>query len=288
MSILIDKTSRVLVQGITGREGLYHTTRMFSYGTNVVAGTSPGRCGEWVLDKKVPVFDTVKQAVDSTAANTSVIFVPAFSCADAILESIDAGMSRIICITEGIPLKDMMVVKSLLDRSSSRLIGPNSPGVLSPGQALAGIIPGKIGLPGNVGVVSRSGTLTYEVVAALKKVGVGVSTCVGIGGDPILGTSFLDILDMFEADPHTNKIVLIGEIGGNEEERAAEFITAHVTKPVFAYIAGKSAPEGRRMGHASAIVEGKTGSAETKTEELMSAGVRVVDYPEQIAGLCLN
>lgn len=283
MSILVDNNSRILVQGITGREGLYHCERMYEYGHNVVAGTSPGRGGDWVLDGKIPVFDMVADAVASTAADTSVIFVPAYFAADAIIESIEAGLHRIICISEGIPIKDMMIVRSILENSDSRLIGPNSPGVLTPGQAKAGIIPENIAIPGRVGVVSRSGTLTYEVVLALKKASIGVSTCIGIGGDPILGTNFVDCLDMFEADPHTDQIVLIGEIGGNDEERAAEFIANHVTKPVFAYVAGRSAPEGRRMGHAGAIIEGKTGSAKSKMEILMRAGVHLVSYPEEIA-----
>ncbi|MFZ3070367.1 MAG: succinate--CoA ligase subunit alpha [Anaerolineaceae bacterium] len=283
MSILIDNKSRILVQGITGREGLYHSERMHEYGHNVVAGTSPGRGGDWVLDGKIPVFDTVRDAIDSTDANTSVIFVPAYYAADAIMESIDARVRRIICISEGIPIRDMMIVRSLLENSDSRLIGPNSPGVLTPGQAKAGIIPGNIAIPGNVGVVSRSGTLTYEVVLALKKAGIGVSSCIGIGGDPILGTNFVDCLDMFEADPHTDQIVLIGEIGGNDEELAAEFISNHVTKPVYAYIAGRSAPENRRMGHAGAIIEGKSGSAKSKMEILMRAGVQLFSYPEEIS-----
>lgn len=283
MSILLNEEARILVQGITGREGLYHSQRMHAYAKNVVAGTSPGHGGEWVLGDKVPVFDTVQDAKDSTQADTSVIFVPAFAAADAILESIQAEMRLIVCISEGIPIKDMLKIRTLLEQSETRLIGPNSPGILSPGKAKAGIIPDSIAIPGRFGVVSRSGTLTYEVVQALKSVGVGVSTCVGIGGDPIVGTSFVECLDMFESDPHTDQIILIGEIGGNEEELAAEFIMNQVTKPVYAYIAGRTAPENRRMGHAGAIIEGSTGSARSKVETLLRAGVQMFSYPEEIA-----
>jgi len=283
MTVLLNEQARILVQGITGREGLYHSERMHAYAKNVVAGTSPGHGGEWVLDYKVPVFDTVQDAKESTQADTSVIFVPAFHAADAIMESIEAEIRLIVCISEGIPIKDMLKVRALLEQSDSRLIGPNSPGILTPGIAKAGIIPGSIAIPGKVGVVSRSGTLTYEVVQALKKAGVGVSTCVGIGGDPIVGTSFVECLDLFESDPHTDQIILIGEIGGNEEELAAEFILNQVTKPVYAYIAGRTAPENRRMGHAGAIIEGKTGSARSKIEALLRAGVQLFSYPEEIA-----
>ena len=283
MTILLNEDARILVQGITGREGLYHSQRMHAYAKNVVAGTSPGNGGEWVLGDKVPVFDTVQDAKDSTQADTSVIFVPAFAAADAILESIQAEMRLIVCISEGLPIKDMLKIRTLLEQSESRLIGPNSPGILSPGKAKAGIIPDSIVIPGRVGVVSRSGTLTYEVVQALKNAGVGVSTCVGIGGDPIVGTSFVECLDMFESDPHTNQIILIGEIGGNEEELAAEFIMNQVTKPVYAYVAGRTALENRRMGHAGAIIEGSTGSARSKVETLLRAGVQLFSYPEEIA-----
>lgn len=285
MSILIDKKTKLLVQGITGREGLFHTDQMMKYGTNVVAGTRPGKGGEWVLDSKVPVFDSVKIAVEATGANTSIVFVPARFAADAMLEAADAGLALIVCLTEHIPVKDMMRVRNYLDRKDTRLVGPNCPGLLTPGESKVGIIPGDISMKGNVGVVSRSGTLTYEVLYALKQVGVGVSTCVGIGGDPINGTSFIDTLRLFEGDPQTDKVVLIGEIGGSDEEKAAEYIQDHMTKPVYAFIAGKTAPPGKRMGHAGAIVEGKAGTAEDKIRSLEAAGAQVADHPEQIAEL---
>ncbi|HML20479.1 MAG TPA: succinate--CoA ligase subunit alpha [Aggregatilinea sp.] len=283
MAILVDSNTKLLVQGITGREGLFHTEQMIEYGTNVVGGVTPGKGGEWVLGK--PVFDTVKAARESTGANASIIYVPAAFAADAIYESIDAGIDLIVCITEGLPVRDMMRVRSQLDQSSSRLIGPNCPGLLTPGQAKVGIMPGHIATPGNVGVVSRSGTLTYEVVYALTQRGIGQSTCVGIGGDPVNGTNFIDVLAMFEDDPQTEKVVLIGEIGGTDEEKAAAFIASHMTKPVVAFIAGQTAPPGRRMGHAGAIVEGGAGTAADKVAALHSAGVKVAQHPEQIADL---
>ena len=283
MSILVDKATRLLVQGITGHEGLFHTQQMIEYGTNVVAGVSPGHGGEWVLDGKVPVFDSVKLAVDVTAANTSVIFVPARSAADAILEAADAGIALVVCITEGIPVQDMIRVRMYLQQKHTRLIGPNCPGILTTGEAKVGIIPGDIAISGNIGVVSKSGTLTYETVNALKRVDLGISTCVGIGGDPINGTGFVEILEMFEDDPHTDKVVLIGEIGGSEEERAAAMISQSMTKPVVAFIAGQSAPAGRRMGHAGAIIEGNLGLASEKIKALEEAGVRVAKFPEEIA-----
>ncbi len=285
MSILIDKNTRLLVQGITGKEGKFHTQAMVEYGTNVVAGTSPGKGGEWVLDGKIPVFDSVKFAVEATGANTSVIFVPAPFAVDAIYEAADAGLPLIVCITESIPVQAMMRVRSYLDQKGVRLVGPNCPGLLSPGKSKVGIIPGDIAIPGEVGVVSRSGTLTYEVLYALKQVGVGVSTCVGIGGDPINGTSFLDVLALFEADPQTQKIVLIGEIGGTDEEQAAEFIAHHLSKPVVAFIAGQTAPPGKRMGHAGAIVEGGSGLAADKIKALEAEGVKVARHPEEIPSL---
>lgn len=285
MSILVDKDTRLLVQGITGREGSFHSQQMLDYGTQVVAGTRPGKGGEWVLDGKVPVFDSVKIAMKTTGANTSIIFVPARFAADAMLEAADAGLKLIVCLTEHIPVKDMMRVRNFLDQKDSRLIGPNCPGLLTPGEAKVGIIPGDISMPGNVGVVSRSGTLTYEVLYALKKVGIGVSTCVGIGGDPVNGTSFIDVLKLFEGDPQTDKVVLIGEIGGADEERAADFIRDHMTKPVYAFIAGKTAPPGKRMGHAGAIVEGNAGTAAEKIKALKDAGAQVTDHPEEIAEL---
>jgi len=285
MSILIDKNTRLLVQGITGNEGLFHTQQMVAYGTNVVAGVRPGKGGEWVLEGKIPVFDSAKIAIEATGANTGVIFVPARFASDAIFEEADAGLSLIVCITEGIPVQDMMRVRNYLDQKGVRLVGPNCPGLLTPGEAKVGIIPGDIAIPGNVGVVSRSGTLTYEVLYALKEVGMGATTCVGIGGDPINGTSFIDVLGMFEADPYTEKIALIGEIGGTDEEKAAEFIADQMTKPVVAFIAGQTAPPGKRMGHAGAIVEGGSGLAADKIRALEAVGVRVASHPEEIPNL---
>jgi succinyl-CoA synthetase alpha subunit len=285
MSILVDKNTRLVVQGITGNEGLFHTEQMVEYGTNVVAGVTPGKGGEWVLNGKIPVFDSVKYAVDATGANTSIIFVPARFASDAIFEAADAGIPLIVTITEGIPVMDMMRVRNYLDQKNVRLVGPNCPGLLTPGKAKVGIIPGNIAIPGNVGVVSRSGTLTYEVLYALKGVGKGVSTCVGIGGDPVNGTSFIDCLAMFEEDPATDEVVLIGEIGGTDEEKAAEFIADHMTKPVVSFIAGQTAPPGKRMGHAGAIVEGGSGLAADKIKALKSVGVRVAKHPEEIPSL---
>ena len=285
MSILVDKNTRLLVQGITGSEGLFHTTQMVNYGTNVVAGVTPGKGGEWVLDGKVPVFDSVKLAVEATGANASIIFVPARFAPDAMFEAADAGIPLVICITEGVAVQDMMRVRNYLDQKNVRLIGPNCPGLLTPGEAKVGIIPGNIAIPGNVGVVSRSGTLTYEVLYALKQVGMGSSTCVGIGGDPVNGTNFIDVLDMFEHDPETEKVVMIGEIGGTDEEKAAEFISSKMTKPVVSFIAGQTAPPGKRMGHAGAIIEGGAGTAADKVRALETAGVRVAKHPEEIPSL---
>ncbi len=285
MSILVDHNTRLLVQGITGNEGIFHTQQMIGFGTSVVVGVTPGKGGEWVFEGKIPVFDSVKVAVEATGANTSVIFVPARFAADAIFEAADGGISLVVCITEGIAVQDMMKVRNYLDQKGVRLVGPNCPGLLTPGQAKVGIIPGDIAIPGNVGVVSRSGTLTYEVLYALKLVGKGVSTCVGIGGDPINGTNFIDCLRLFEDDPHTDQVVLIGEIGGTDEEKAAEFIDHNMTKPVAAFIAGRTAPPGKRMGHAGAIVEGGSGLAEDKIKALQSAGVRVAKHPEEIPAL---
>ena len=285
MSILVDKNTRLLVQGITGQEGLFHTERMVAYGTQVVSGVTPGKGGEWVLNGKIPVFDSVKIARKATGANTSVIFVPARFAADAMYEAADAGMETIVCITEGVPVQDMMRVRQFLDRRDVRLVGPNCPGILTPGEAKVGIIPGNIAIPGHVGVVSRSGTLTYEVLYALKNLEMGVSTCVGIGGDPINGTNFIDTLRMFQEDPATEKIVLIGEIGGTDEEEAAQYITNYVSKPVAAFIAGRTAPPGKRMGHAGAIVQGGTGLAEDKIQALENAGVKVAQHPEEIPSL---
>jgi succinyl-CoA synthetase, alpha subunit len=285
MSILINKDSRVLVQGITGHDGLFHTQRMVSYGTRIVAGVRPGKGGEWVLDGQIPIFDSVKAAVDSTGANASIIFVPASSAVDAIFEEADAGIPLIVCITEGIPIQDMMKVSAYLHQKKVRLVGPNCPGLLTPGECLVGIIPGNIALTGSIGLVSRSGTLTYEVLAALKQVGKGVSTCVGIGGDPINGTNFVDCLSMFENDPQTDSVILIGEIGGSDEEDAADFIARCMTKRVVGFIAGATAPPGRRMGHAGAIIESGSGSAADKINALTKAGVRVASHPGEIPDL---
>ena len=285
MSILVDKNTRLIGQGITGREGLFHAQRMVDFGTNVVAGVTPGKGGEWILGGKVPVFDSVKIAKEATGANTSVIFVPSRFAADAMFEAADAGIELIVCIAEGIPVLDMMRVRNFLDQKGVRLVGPNCPGLLTPGEARVGIIPGNIAISGDVGVVSRSGTLTYEVLYALKNKGMGVSTCVGIGGDPINGTNFIDCLRLFEDDPKTKKVVLIGEIGGTDEEQAAEFIANHMTKPVAGFIAGQTAPPGKRMGHAGAIVQGGTGLAKDKIEALEKAGVKVAKHPEEIPDL---
>lgn len=285
MSILVNKETKLIVQGITGREGLFHTEQMLAYGTNVVAGVTPGKGGQWVVNDKIPVFDSVKIAREATGANTSIIFVPARFAADALFESADAGIELIICITEGVPVQDMMKVRNYLDQKSIRFVGPNCPGLLTPGEAKVGIIPGDIAIPGNVGVVSRSGTLTYEVLYALKELDMGVSTCVGIGGDPINGTDFIDCLRMFEEDPQTDKIVLIGEIGGSDEERAADFIANRMTKPVVGFIAGQTAPPGKRMGHAGAIIEAGSGLALDKIKALETVGVKIAKHPEEIPTL---
>ncbi|MGA2111573.1 MAG: succinate--CoA ligase subunit alpha [Anaerolineales bacterium] len=285
MSILVNKNTKVVVQGITGREGLFHTAQMLEYGTRVVAGVRPGKGGEWVIEGKVPVFDTVSGALEATGANCAVIFVPARSAADAILEAGEAGIPLIVCISEGIPVQDMMRARLFLDQRGLKLVGPNCPGLLTPGETKVGIIPGHIARPGNVGIVSRSGTLTYEVIHALSEQGMGQSTCVGMGGDPVHGIGFLEALELFEGDPQTDKVVLIGEIGGNDEEKAAEFIADHMTKPVVAFIAGRTAPAGKRMGHAGAIIEGSSGSAADKTRALESVGVRIAAYPEEIPAL---
>lgn len=285
MSILVDKNTRLLVQGITGNEGDFHTRQMVAYGTKVVAGVTPGKGGEWVLDGKIPVFDSIRLAVNARGANVSVIFVPARFAADAMFESADAGIPLIVCITEGIPVQDMMRVRNYLDQKGVRLVGPNCPGLLTPGEAKVGIIPGDIAIPGNVGVVSRSGTLTYEILYALKQDNMGVSTCVGIGGDPVNGTNFVDCLEMFEEDPNTEQVVLIGEIGGSEEEKAAEFIADRMTKPIAGFIAGQTAPPGKRMGHAGAIIEGGSGLAADKIRALEMADVQVAQHPEEIPGM---
>jgi succinyl-CoA synthetase alpha subunit len=286
VSILVNKDTRLIVQGITGREGQFHTEQMVAYGTNIVGGVTPGKGGEWV--GKIPVFDTVKAAVEATGANCSTIYVPAAFAPDAIYEAADAGIPLIVCVTEGVPILDMLKVRAYLDQRQVRLVGPNCPGLLTPGEAKVGIMPGQIAMPGPIGVVSRSGTLTYEVVYALTTRRMGQSTCVGIGGDPVNGTNFIDVLHMFEDDPATEQIVLIGEIGGTDEEQAARYIADHVTKPVVAFIAGRTAPPGKRMGHAGAIVEGGAGTAEDKIAALEAVGVRVAEHPEQIPDLLVN
>ena len=285
MSILIGKNTRLLGQGITGHQGLFHAQKMLDYGTSLLAGVTPGKGGEWILDGKVPIFDSVRIAKETTGANTSVVFVPARFAADAMLEAADSGIELIVCLTEGIPVKDMMRVCNYLEQKKTRLIGPNCPGMITPNEAKVGIIPGDISIPGNVGVVSRSGTLTYEVIYALKLEGMGISTCVGIGGDPVNGTNFIDVLRLFEEDPQTDQVVLIGEIGGTAEEKAANFIAENMTKPVFGFIAGQTAPPGKRMGHAGAIVEGGTGLAIDKINALKAAGVKVARHPEEIPTL---
>jgi succinyl-CoA synthetase alpha subunit len=280
VSILVDRDTRVLVQGITGREGSFHTEQMVEYGTNVVSGVTPGGKGKSVVG--APVFDTVADAVAETAPNVAIIFVPARFAPDAIYEAIDNGLPLVVCITEGIPVADMVPLYAHVQNRGSRLLGPNCPGLITPGEAKVGIMPGFIHTPGPVGVVSRSGTLTYEVVDALSRAGTGQSTAVGIGGDPIIGTSFVDVLGLFEADPATEAIVMIGEIGGNDEETAARFIQDHVTKPVVGFIAGQTAPPGKRMGHAGAIISGGSGTAAEKMAALEAAGVRVVDRPSAV------
>lgn len=283
MSILVDRETRLLVQGITGREGAFHTAQMIAYGTRVVAGVTPGKGGQEVAG--VPVFDTVQEAVRHTGANASIVYVPAHFAPDALYEAADAGIELIVCITEGIPVLDMVRVVHYLARQGVRLIGPNSPGVITPGQAKVGVMPGHIHKPGRIGVVSRSGTLTYEVVWNLTQRGLGQSTCVGIGGDPVIGSSFAEILALFQADAETEAIVLIGEIGGQDEEQAAAYIRAHVTKPVVAFVAGQTAPPDRRMGHAGAIISGGEGTAALKIAALRAAGVRIAQRTEEIPDL---
>jgi succinyl-CoA synthetase alpha subunit len=280
MSVLIDGNTRVVVQGLTGREGSFHAQQMVAYGTRVVAGVTPGKGGS--KHNAIPVFDTVADAVRETGANASLIFVPPPYAADAVLESIDAELPLAVCITEGIPTLDMVRVAAALRGSKTRLIGPNCPGIISPGQCKMGIMPGQIHKPGHVGVVSRSGTLTYEAVGQLTKLDIGQSTCIGIGGDPIIGTSFLDAIRMFNDDPETFAIVMIGEIGGNAEEQAASFIREKVRKPVVGFIAGQTAPPGRRMGHAGAIISGGSGTAKEKYAAMAAAGITCVQSPADI------
>ncbi len=281
MSILVDENTRVVVQGITGGEGSFHTRQMIEYGTNVVAGVTPGKGGQ-KFDDKVPVFNTLNEAVAETGANASAIFVPPPFAADAIMESADAGITLAVCITEGIPTLDMLKVHAYLKDRSTRLIGPNCPGVISPGKCKIGIMPGFIHKPGKVGLISRSGTLTYEAVKQLSDLGIGQSTCIGIGGDPIIGTTFTDALKVFKSDTDTEAIVMIGEIGGTAEQEAAAYIKENLDKPVVAFVAGRTAPPGRRMGHAGAIISGSEGTATEKTEILRNAGVHVADTPADI------
>lgn len=286
MSILIDKPTRLIVQGITGRDGLFHTKKMKEYGTNVVGGTSPGKGGTNV--DGIPVFNSMYEAVEQTQANTSIIFVPARSAADAIMEAADAGVRLIVCIAEGIPTLDVIKAYRFVEEKGALLVGPNCPGLISPGKSMVGILPGQVFLEGNVGVISRSGTLTYEIVYHLTASGMGQSTAIGIGGDPVVGLHFHQLLEMFENDPETKAIVLIGEIGGNAEEQAAEYIRQNVSKPVVAFIAGQSAPPGKQMGHAGAIISGSSGSAKEKIEALEAAGIRVAREPSDIPSLLKN
>ncbi len=278
MSIFIDKNTKLVVQGITGRYGSFHTKQMIEYGTNVVAGVTPGKGGQ-LFENTVPVFNTVYDAVEKTGANTAVIYVPPMGAADAIMEAVDAGCALVVCITEGVPVLDMTKVYPFVKERRARLIGPNCPGLISPGSAKVGIIPGRICTPGNVGVVSRSGTLTYEVVYQLTRAGIGQTTCVGIGGDPINGTNFIDCLEAFEKDPQTKAVAMMGEIGGTDEQEAADFVKNHMTKPVVGFIAGQTAPPGRRMGHAGAIISGSAGTAAEKIEAFKAAGIGVAVRP---------
>ncbi len=286
MSILVDENTRLLVQGITGREGAFHAAQMQAYGTNVVAGVTPGKGGQTALEGTVPVFDTVRDAVAATGANTTVIYVPPAGAPDAILEAVGAGIATVFCITEHIPVHDMLKVVAVVEGAGARLIGPNCPGATSPGKAKVGIIPGSIHRPGRVGLVSRSGTLTYEVVQAMTDAGIGQSTCVGIGGDPVAGSTFIDILTLFSNDPDTEGIVLIGEIGGGAEEAAAAWRLEHLPEvPMVSFIAGRTAPPGRRMGHAGAIISASGGTAGSKIAALDAANIRVAETPAQIPEL---
>jgi len=284
VSIFIDDSTKLVVQGITGRDGSFHTRQMMEYGTHVVAGVTPGKGGQ-SFEGGVPIFDTVEEAVRETGANTSVIYVPPAFAADAMFEAADAGIDFIVCITEGVPVLDMTRVRPYVREKGARLLGPNCPGLLSPGKSKVGIIPGHITQPGNVGLVSRSGTLTYEVVFKLKAAGLGTTTCVGIGGDPINGTDFIDCLAAFEADPETQAVVMIGEIGGTDEQDAARYVKENLSKPVVGFIAGQTAPPGRRMGHAGAIISGSAGTAEEKMQAFRDNGIGVARRPLDVVGL---
>ena len=284
MSIFINRGTKLVVQGITGRDGSFHAKQMLEYGTKVVAGVTPGKGGQ-KFEGKVPIFDTVADAVAATGANTSVIYVPSRFAVDAVYEAVDAGISLIVCITEGVPVLDMTRVMPYVKERGARLVGPNCPGVISPGESKVGIIPGQICKPGKVGVVSRSGTLTYEIIHQLTQNGLGQSTCVGIGGDPIIGTNFIDCLAAFEADPNTEAIVMIGEIGGTDEQNAARYVAERVKKPVVGFIAGQTAPPGRRMGHAGAIISGSSGTAAEKMAALKEAGIAVMARPADVVPL---
>lgn len=283
MSILVNKSTRVIVQGITGREGNFHARQMSDYGTQIVAGVSPTRGGSWVLDEKIPVFDTVQAAVEVTEANASIIFVPARQATDALYEAADSGVELVVCITEGIPVLDVARVCSYMKTKGVRLVGPNCSGIINPGEVKIGVTPEDCVIPGKVGIISRSGTLSYMVMNALKEKGIGVSTCIGIGGDILQGTSFVEAMEMFEIDPYTDRLILIGEIGGLEEERAARFAAYQMSKPVSAFLAGKSAPPGKRMGHSGAFIEAGIGGLKSKIEAFETAGVKVVTgIPELI------
>lgn len=287
MSILIDKETRVMVQGITGKEGAFHTEQMLKYGTKIVGGVTPGKGGK-KSEHGLPIFNTVKECMEKTGANTSVIFVPSQFTADAILEAADSRIELVVCITEGIPTSDMIKVSYLLKNTKTRLIGPNCPGVISPGKSKIGIMPGFIHKEGSIGIISRSGTLTYEAVSQVTNLGLGQSTCIGIGGDPIIGTSFVDLLELFEKDKETEAVILIGEIGGTDEEKAAEYIKSNFSKPVVAFISGRTAPPGRRMGHAGAIIAGGKGTAEEKITALSMSGVHIANSPADIGNTLIN
>ena len=287
MSILIDKETRVMVQGITGKEGAFHTEQMLKYGTKIVGGVTPGKGGK-KSEHGLPIFNTVKECMEKTGANTSVIFVPSQFTADAILEAADSRIELVVCITEGVPTSDMIKVSYLLKNTKTRLIGPNCPGVISPGKSKIGIMPGFIHKEGSIGIISRSGTLTYEAVAQVTNLGLGQSTCIGIGGDPIIGTSFVDLLELFEKDKETEAVILIGEIGGTDEEKAAEYIKSNFSKPVVAFISGRTAPPGRRMGHAGAIIAGGKGTAEEKITALSMSGVHIANSPADIGNTLIN